>query len=123
MQFFRLLGQPTENIEPFYFLLGMLLTSVSLFWYTKEMRGRYPTFAKGWQTGRNTWGLGVDHLLTLIFGILMLCVLFPLGGLLVCLGLGYGPVAWIGALAIAYVFGLLARRMSSDNKKPGGKKP
>ncbi|MBC8139497.1 MAG: hypothetical protein H8F28_26765 [Fibrella sp.] len=123
-QFFRLLGEIPESAERFYFLLGMFLTSVFLFWYTKEMRVRYPTFAKGWQTGRDTWGKGVDHLLTLIFGILMLCVLFPLGGLLMCLGVSYGPIAWIGALCVAYILGMLARRMSGGgNKKPGEKTP
>lgn len=104
-------------------IIGMLFTAVFLFWYTKQMRQRYPTFAKGWQTGRSTWGIGVEHLLTLIFGILMLCVLFPLGGLLICFGLSCGPAAWILALAIAYLFGMLARRMSDGGKKPRGTAP
>ncbi|MBC7807482.1 MAG: hypothetical protein H7145_15200 [Akkermansiaceae bacterium] len=118
-QFFRSLGQVPEDAGYFFFLLGMFLTSIFLFWHTKAMRRRYPTFAKGWQTGRDTWGKGVDHLLTLIFGVLMLCVLFPLGGLLLYLGFGFGLVAWVFALFVAYLFGMLARRMSSGNRKPG----
>jgi hypothetical protein len=112
-------GGGAELLFPF----GMFCTALFLLWHTKVMRARYPTFAKGWQTGRNTWGVGVDHFLTLLFGILMLCVLFPLGGLLYCLGLAFGPIGWIGALLVAYVFGLLARRMSSGSKKPGGTAP
>lgn len=121
-QFFRFVGQ-VPFAQQLFFLMEMLLTSAFLFWYTKTMRKRYPTFAKGWQLGRNTWGKGVDHLITLIFGILMLCVLFPLGGLLYCLGVAFGPIAWIGALLIAYIFGILARRMSSGNKKAEGNIP
>lgn len=104
-------------------LIGMVATAVFLFWYTKVMRVRYPAFSQGWKTGRKTWGVGMEHLLTLVFGVLMLAVLFPLGGLLICLGVQFGPIAWIAALFIAYLFGNLARRMSTGNKKPQGPRP
>ena len=115
----------TPDAYPFGFveMFAIFATAAVLFRQTKAMRERYPTFARGWQTGRNTWGKGIDHLLTLTFGVLMLCVLFPLGGLLFCLGLSYGPVAWVVALAVAYLFGILARRMSGGSQKPGGNPP
>ncbi len=116
---------PLRNQWGFMEMLGVFATAGVLYQQTGAMRERYPSFARGWRLGRDTWAKGVEHLLTLLFGVLMLCVLFPLGGLLLALGLNYGTVAWIGAIAIAYLFGLLARRMSGEKKKkqPGGNLP
>jgi len=102
--------------------VACLSTAIFLFWHTKQMRERYPAFARGWRRGRDTLGVGGEHLRTLCFGLLTLAVLFPLGGLLICFGMACGPAAWIAALMIAYLFGMLTRRMSFGNNKPGGPK-
>ncbi len=116
-QLFRLLNGGSATLLS---VVGTLATACFVFWYTKTMRKRYPTFAQGWQKGRTTWGIGIEHMVTLLFGVMMLVVLFPLGGLLICIGIQFGPLAWVAALAIAYLFGILARRMTDSNKKSQG---
>ena len=103
-------------IADLFGLLGMWTTALFLVWHTRQMRKRYPAFAHGWQTGRDTWGKGADIATTFICGLVVLTVLFPVGWLVMCVGMAFPPVGWIVAWATVYGVGMLARRMLTGRK-------
>lgn len=96
---------------------GCFAAGSLLLYSTHALQKRYPRVAAGYQAGRDTWGRGFEHLTTLLFGVAVLVVFFPLGGLLICLGGAFGLPAWIAAFVIAYLLGMLLRRMNDAHKR------
>ena len=116
--FFRVVTAPqTPPLAEIATVFGMMATAILLLYHANVMQKRYPAFGRGWQTGRNTWGGGVDIALNLLFGVIVLTVLFPLGALLWCAGNAFGGIAWLFVLAIVYGVGVLAQRMIAGKKR------
>lgn len=103
-------------------VLCYLATAAFLLWHTQKMSDRYPIYSQGWLAGRTIQGKVWNVLLTFLYGIAVLIVLFPLGISACTIGMHYGSIGWAFALLIAYILGFLLRRMAG-NKQKGNKVP
>ena len=116
-QLFTLRYDASTNLHQAFALLA---TAGFMLWHSRVMRERYPAFARGWQHGRDTWGKGAAHGVTLFYGLVFVTVLFPLGAFLVCLTQGASPLLSGVVLSVVYGCGLLVRRLQSANTAGNG---